>query len=113
MGASWFQEFKQALVTLVPLDKDAWHIYVGMACLVVSRFCLRIPLTWFRVLALGLAASLAGEVLDLWRDYSTSGTFNWLASLNDIVNTNAIPTLVVVLMRWEMARKRVAEGQGQ
>src|SRR5262245_34898757 len=106
MDASWYQDFKQVLISWVPLDKDAWHIYIGMVCLVASSLGLRLPLIRFRALALGVAVSLALEVLDLWHDYAISGIPNWLASLNDIVNTNAIPALIVVLIRWQGTRRQ-------
>jgi hypothetical protein len=104
MGTSAYQSFKLQFLSLVPLAKDAVHIYVGFLCLLLALMVLRRPLRSYWVLLPGVAVSLAMELLDLRDDRSWLGYFRWAASLKDVLNTNAIPFLLVVLARRGLLR---------
>ena len=91
---SGYQVFKLWWTTVLPLTKDAIHVYIGFLCLVFALVVLRRKLTSFWALLPGLLLSLVMEYFDL-RD-----GFNWTESAKDLVNTNLIPLLLVLLARW-------------
>lgn len=91
---SGYQVFKLWWVSVLPLTKDAIHIYIGFLCLVFALVALRRRLTSFWALVPGILLSLTMEYFDL-RD-----GFNWQASVKDLVNTNLIPLLLILLARW-------------
>ncbi len=91
-----YQLFKLWWVSVLPLTKDAIHIYVGFLCLLGSVIVLRRRLSSFAALLPGFLLSLLMEYFDL-RD-----GFGWAASLHDVVNTNLMPLVLVLLARWEV-----------
>ena len=99
MGTSSYQLFKLHFLSIVPLAKDAVHIYVGVLALLVATALLRLPVRSYRALLPGLVLSLLMEALDLRDDLSWLGYLRWDASLKDVVNTNVLPLLIVVLSR--------------
>jgi len=99
MGTSSYQLFKLHFLSIVPLAKDAVHIYVGVLALLVATALLRLPVRSYRALLPGLVLSLLMEALDLRDDLSWLGYLRWDASLKDVVNTNVLPLLIVVLAR--------------
>lgn len=90
-----YQIFKLGWLAVLPLTKDAIHIYIGFLCFLVALILFRRSLSSYAALVPGLVVSLALEVFDL-RD-----GFGWLASLKDVVNTNLIPFILVLLARWK------------
>lgn len=99
MHSSSYQLFKSSILTIVPLSKDAVHIYIGVACLLISALLLRLTANSFRALMLGFLVSVLLEVLDLRDDYVSFGRLRWAASLKDVINTNAVPLLMILLLR--------------
>ena len=99
MGTSAYQLFKLHFLSVVPLAKDAVHIYVGVLALVVATVLLRLPVRSYWSLLPGLLLSLAMETLDLRDDLSWLGYLRWGASFKDVVNTNALPLVAVWLAR--------------
>jgi hypothetical protein len=91
---SSYQLFKLWWVSVLPLTKDAIHIYVGFLCLLGSVIVWRRKLSSWWALLPGFLLSLLMEYFDL-RD-----GFGWEASLHDIVNTNLMPLVLVLLARW-------------
>ncbi|HYH44114.1 MAG TPA: hypothetical protein VEG34_00380 [Thermoanaerobaculia bacterium] len=96
--SSNYQIFKLALMSVLPLTKDAIHVYIGFLCLLVALIVLRRKITSFWALAPGVVVSLAMEAFDL-RD-----GFTLAESAKDLVNTNLIPLLLVLLARWGALR---------
>jgi hypothetical protein len=92
---SKYQIFKLGWLAVLPLTKDAIHIYIGFLCLLVALILFRRSLSSYSALVPGLVVSLAMEVFDLRDGY------DWLASLKDVVNTNLIPFVLVLLARWK------------
>lgn len=110
---SEFQHLKQSLMLLQPFakdPKDAIHIYLGFACLVVAILVLRSGMSSYRLVLPGILLSLALETLDLWDDIHSLGHFRWAASARDIVNTNLIPFVLVTLSRFTNRAPLVADG---
>ena len=100
---STYQRIKLVVLSILPLTKDAVHVYVGCAALLAAASLLRWPLSSLRVLIPGLLLSLAMEVADL-RDGHREGNMHWRDSFHDIVNTNLIPLTIVVLSRRRRLR---------
>ena len=90
-----YQIFKLGWLAILPLTKDAIHVYIGFLCLLVALIVLRRKLSSFWCLVPGLLVSCTLEVFDL-RD-----GFPWQESVKDIVNTNLIPLVLVLLARWQ------------
>lgn len=88
-----YQIFKLWWLAVVPLTKDAIHIYIGFLCLLVSLIALRRRLTSYQSLILGLLVSVGMEILDLRDGYG------WAASAKDLINTNLLPFVLVTLAR--------------
>lgn len=90
---SSYQLFKLWWLAILPLTKDAIHVYIGFACLLGALIVLRRRLGSYQALIPGLMLSVAMEILDLRDGYP------WSASVHDIVNTNLMPFLLVTLAR--------------
>ena len=90
-----YQIFKLGWLAVLPLTKDAIHIYIGFLCLLVALILFRRSLSSYTALSPGLVVSLALEVFDLRDGY------DWLASLKDVINTNLMPFVLVLLARWK------------
>lgn len=90
-----YQLFKLGWLAVLPLTKDAIHIYIGFLCLLVALILFRRSLSSYTALIPGLVVSLAMEVFDLRDGY------DWLASVKDVINTNLMPFVLVLLARWK------------
>ena len=93
-----YQLFKLWWMTVLPLSKDAIHVYIGFLCLLVALVLLRRRISSWWAIAPGLAVSLIMEIFDLRDGYG------WAESAKDLVNTNLIPVLLVLLARWQLLR---------
>jgi hypothetical protein len=100
-----YQLLKLRLLHMVPVSKDAAHIYIGMACLVLALLVLRVPLRSYRALVPGLIATVVMEAFDLRDNMADFGHRRWWASLHDAVNTNLIPAVLVTIARLGWLRK--------
>ncbi|MES1244190.1 MAG: hypothetical protein ABUT39_21475 [Acidobacteriota bacterium] len=90
-----YQMFKLWWVSVLPLAKDAIHIYIGFLCLFLALVLFRRKLGSFTALIPGLLVALAMEAFDLRDGYG------WMESLKDVINTNLLPFLLVLLTRWQ------------
>jgi len=90
-----YQLFKLWVLAVIPLTKDAIHVYIGFVCLLTGLLVFRRRLSSYQALIPGLVVSLLLEVFDLRDGYSVS------ASLHDIVNTNLLPVVLVTLARLQ------------
>ena len=100
MEISNYPELKELILSLVQLTKDAVHIYVGFLCLLVSVIILRRSLASYSALILGLIVSCIMEIFDLRHNLIVTGSLHLAGSLHDLINTNMIPFLLVLLTRW-------------
>jgi hypothetical protein len=91
---SGYQVFKLGLLAVVPLAKDAIHVYIGFLCLLAALILLRRKLSSFTALIPGLLVAAAMEILDLRDGYP------WQESVKDFINTNLMPFVLVLLARW-------------
>ena len=102
---SEYQLLKLRVLDAIPIAKDAAHIYVGVACLLLAVIVFRLPLRSFRALIPGLIATIVMEAFDLRDNVADFGERRWGASLRDVVNTNLIPLVLVVVARLGWLRK--------
>ena len=104
---SWsYQGLKLRVLSIVPLAKDAIHVYIGFGCYAATLLLFRLPLGSGRALIPGFLVSLAMEYVDLRDNLRAHGRLLWADSLKDIVNTNLIPLAIVLLARLRAASHR-------
>jgi len=96
---SAYQSLKLRVLSVVPLAKDAIHVYIGFGCYAAAVLLFRLPLGSARALVPGFLATLGMEIFDLRDDWRSAGHLRWAASLRDVVNTNLIPIVIVLLAR--------------
>jgi hypothetical protein len=90
------QVLKQSIVLTVGLSRDALHIYVGLAILLVMAFVLRRQLSSLIPLAIVFLVAVIGEIVDMRDDLVTMGYWRLGASLHDVVNTVFWPTILTI-----------------
>ena len=88
-----YQLFKLWWLAVLPLTKDAIHLYIGFLCLLVALIVFRRRLSSYQALIPGFLLSLTLEIFDLRDGYSVG------ASVHDIINTNLLPFVLVTLAR--------------
>ena len=93
-----YQRLKIEFLSIVHLSKDAVHIYIGVGCLLATLLLFRGRVKW-KALLPGLVVSLAMEAVDLSDEWRVGHRLAWRASVHDIVNTNAIPVVLVAFLR--------------
>ena len=93
-------------MSAVSLQKDALHVYVGLAVMLATALVLRKPLSSPLPWLVAAAAAMAGETWDLWDDHAAGRAFALGASLHDLVNTLFWPTVLLILARWRRLRLR-------
>jgi len=96
---SAYQLLKLKVLSVVPLSKDAVHIYIGFSCFLLAVLVLRIRPASGKALVPGLVVSLLMEVPDLRDNLADTGRWLWGASLKDVVNTNLMPLVLVLATR--------------
>ena len=90
------QAVKQLIVLTVGLSRDALHVYVGLAVLLVMALVLRKQLSSLIPLGIVCFVAILGEVVDIRDDLSTIGYWRLGASMHDIVNTVFWPTVLTM-----------------
>jgi len=104
--------FKNEMVALVGVSRDALHAHVGMALFLVIALALRRQ-RWALLVALGavLAAEIANEVSDAIDSVRSTGEPNLTEALRDLLSTLLWPTILTIvgeLRRW-LLRARSAQ----
>ncbi|MBC7919211.1 MAG: hypothetical protein H7Y28_15520 [Rhodoferax sp.] len=104
------QATKLAIAAATGLDKDALHIYIGLAVFFATASILKKPIKsiwpWFAVLVI----AIAGELLDRRDDIASLGYWRWKASLHDIINTQFWPAVILLLARFSRLMGDTNEG---
>jgi cell shape-determining protein MreD len=103
---SFFQSTKIFLSEVTSLGKDALHIYVGLAVMLLVVVALKKPLSDWRPIAAVALASVAGEIWDVIDTFSHGGTPKWNANWKDVWNTMFWPTIFFGLARFTKVLKR-------
>ena len=98
-GTSAYQSLKLRVLSILPLAKDAIHVYIGFGCYAGTVVLFRLPLGSGRALVPGFLVSLGMEYFDLRDNLRAHGRVLWADSLKDILNTNLVPLAVVLVAR--------------
>jgi hypothetical protein len=98
--ASLFGERKASLVELSGLDKDALHIYFGLALFLLIRLFWRWRGGWVVAWLTVLAMAAGGEWLDMTREMGGATIQPDAAHWHDIWNTMFWPTMLLLIGRW-------------
>lgn len=101
-----FQSFKIVLVEATSLSKDALHVYVGLAVMLLVVILLRKSLADWRPITAVAFAALAGELWDVIDTFSHGGTPRWSLNGKDVWNTMFWPTILFGLARFTRVLKR-------
>jgi hypothetical protein len=104
--ASLFEARKVSVVTATGLDKDALHIYFGLALFLLVRLIWRRRGGWFVAWLAVLAMACGGEWLDVTAEISQSAIQPDAAHWHDIWNTMFWPTVLLLVGRWLDPRAR-------
>lgn len=103
---SILQSAKLFVMGLTDLGKDALHVYVGMAVMLLVVILFKRSLSDWRPIAAVALASIAGEVWDVIDTFSHGGKPKWNANWKDIWNTMFWPTILFLLARFSRVLKR-------
>jgi len=110
--ASLFEARKLSVIEATGLDKDALHIYFGMALFLVIRLAWRGRGGWVAAWLAVLAMACGGELLDMTAEYGGSAIQPDAAHWHDIWNTMFWPTVLLFVGRWlQPAPKAPAEAK--
>ena len=90
-----YQLLKLWILAVLPLTKDAIHVYIGFLCLLTALIVFRRRLTSYWALVPGLLVSVTMEVFDLRDGYGVA------ASVHDLINTNLLPFVLVTLAKLQ------------
>jgi hypothetical protein len=101
---SEYQLLKRQLLEVLPLSKDAVHIYIGVGCLLLSIFVLRRQPSAWTALLLGLLVSIVMEALDLRDNVRYPLTVRLAEGTRDLINTNLAPLLFVLVTRLRIGK---------
>lgn len=95
----WYQ-FKVALSTAVGVSQDALHIFTGVGIQILVALVFRLRLSSLIPWAVVLGLELANEYSDLHIDSWPDRAVQYGESLKDLAVTMAIPTLLMLLVRF-------------
>jgi uncharacterized membrane protein SirB2 len=104
---SEYQLLKRQVLEVLPVSKDAVHMYIGIGCLLISIFALRMPPAAWRSLLLGLLASIVMEALDLRDNVRYPATVRAVEAVHDLINTNLAAFAFVLTMRLRYGKPEV------
>lgn len=97
--AQW-TAWKHALVDITDLDRDALHIYAGVALQIAVALLTRRKLgDWLPWVAVA-AVAIVVEVADVKAEYWHSLALQIGKSVHDVLNTLILPTCLLVLSRF-------------
>lgn len=98
---AWWLDVKRDLVELTALDRDALHIYAAILILFATVWLCRLNLSDWRGLIPLVVLELLNEFADLRYEIwpPADRGMQWWASAHDIVNTFAVPVLLILVAR--------------
>ncbi len=108
--ASLFGERKASFVELSGLDKDALHIYFGLALFLLIRMFWRWRGGWVVAWLTVLVMAFGGEWLDMTREMGDATIQPDAAHWHDIWNTMFWPTVLLLIGRWLQPRAKSSAG---
>lgn len=103
---SLFEARKVSVIAATGLDKDALHIYFGLALFLLVRLIWRWRGGWVVAWLAVLAMACGGEWLDLNAEIGRSAIQPDAAHWHDIWNTIFWPTVLLIVGRWLQPRTK-------
>ena len=103
---SFLQSSKIMLMQATGLSKDALHVYVGLAVMLIGAMLLRRGLGDWRLLIAVAVAALAGEAWDLIDTLIEGEPVRLRANWKDVWNTLFWPSVLFALARFTRVLKR-------
>lgn len=109
-----FQDIKTHIVSFTGLERDALHIYVGIAVFLITSLLFKNHrYRWFIALFAVIAAASMGEVLDRHDQLIIDKHWYWQGSVHDIVNTCFFPTLFTLILTFtHFFERNIAQTHG-
>ncbi len=86
-------------MNVLPLSKDAVHIYIGLIVFFAAVAFWKKGRIQFACLVPVIAVAMGMEAFDLFDDWRAFGYPRWEASAHDVLNTSFWPVMVVVLVK--------------
>ena len=99
IDTSAYQLAKIHIMNLVPLSKDAVHIYIGLTVFFAAVVLWKKRRIQPACLIPVLAIAFGMESFDLFDDLRSFGHLRLGASIHDIINTIFWPVVVVILVK--------------
>lgn len=99
------QETKWWLMGATGLSKDALHMHVGLAVLVLAALLGRWRVGDWRPLFAVLLVAVVGELWDLIDNIRTAAPMQWRGHAKDILNTLFWPAMLTGLARTRLFRR--------
>ena len=97
---STFQQAKIAIVDFTALERDALHIYVGLAVFLACCLIFKWRGQDFRPWLVALAIASLGEALDLRDAITYAKPIIASESVKDFLNTISMPTIILLVSRF-------------
>ena len=107
--ASLFEARKVSVIDATGLDKDALHIYFGLALFLSVRMIWRWRGGWFAAWLAVLVMACGGEWLDMAAEFSNAAIQPDAAHWHDIWNTMFWPTVLLLVGRWLQPERTIAD----
>lgn len=104
METSLVQGVKLAIVSATGLSKDALHIYAGLAVFLLFAALIKNRSSMAKPWCAVLLTAVFAELLDLRDDIASLGHWRWQASLHDVLNTIAWPSVFALLFHFRVFR---------
>lgn len=108
--AALFEARKVSVAEITGLDKDALHIYFGLALFMLVRLAWRWRGGWVAAWLAVFAMACGGELLDLTAEFGHSAVQPDAAHWHDIWNTMLWPTVLLLAGPW-LQPKAKASGE--
>ncbi|USI76119.1 hypothetical protein [Sphingopyxis sp. USTB-05] len=105
--ASLFEARKGSVIDATGLDKDALHIYFGLALFLTIRLVWRWRGGWIVAWLAVIAMACGGEWLDMTAEVGRSAIQPDPAHWHDIWNTAFWPTVLLIVGRWLQPKAKV------
>jgi hypothetical protein len=96
LSTAAYQNFKIVITNFFYLTRDAVHVHLGFAMLVLTIVLTKRKLHDAKILIPGFLLSIVMELLDMSNDLTRSKVYP-MEYFHDLVNTNAIPICLVIL----------------
>ena len=108
--AALFEARKVSVAEITGLDKDALHIYFGLALFMLVRLAWRWRGGWVAAWLAVFAMTCGGEFLDLTAEFGHSAVQPDAAHWHDIWNTMLWPTALLLLSASPIRRRGSRRG---